>query len=286
MLVGRSGELYLPGDGGTWRRAHAGGIAEDVRLVVRGADGVIWAVGRRAPLFVYRKGVWHTERLSARGRVRVGGPGSAPALAVQRWVFVFDGSSWQRTMRTPPSVAVLWVSSAKRAYIVEDSGVVLRGDGKTWTPIELALAEGDRVAELAGVAGRSLYAFTEQGAIFSIGATAAKAVAVPAELAGFAPSAACSDGKRRVAVVGRAGGGFVMAVLEGDAIRRDAGLADLADGDYYSVCRLGPDGSVLVSSSRGVVRMRSADGIWSDGSVSVELPASADRPRRPPARSR
>jgi hypothetical protein len=78
----------------------------------------------------------------------------------------------------------------------------------------------------------------------------------------------------------------VLARAEQNRVRPWQELAALADGDWFAVV-FAQGGEVLVASRAGSVRVRGADGSWSEGRVAGELPAPGARVRRlPPARSR
>jgi len=290
ILVGRSGQVYLPDEAGGWRRDRPGGVADDVVGALRGADGTLYVVAGRAPLYARVDGVWRLHSLGVRRRARASTTDGIPIVVAGRQLFTLEGDRWRRLGLAPTSrVQALWAASATRIYLALDNGSMRRRSGRTWTTLEAVMPETERVAMLTGIPGRLLVAIGDAGTIMNVGATTATPIAIPAALTGFQPTAAGSDGHRHIYLAGpvaAAAGAAprsMLALLDARGTLQVAGpLPALAGDDRYTVVLPGHAGAVLVASYHGVVAVRDADGAWVHRSVITTIePVPPDAARGP-----
>jgi len=295
ILVGESGQLFVPSDDG-WRRDGAGGIAGDVSGAARGSDGTLFVIGGRAPIYEWVDDAWRVRSLGVRRRSRSSTLSGMPIVALARQLYTLEGDKWRRIGAAPTSrINVIWASSRKRVYLADDNGDIRRRDGRSWTTVRLGLPPPERVARLMGIPGKVLFAVGDEGTVLRVGRAAATPVAVPDDLLGLHPTAVGSDDQARVYLAGTAptADESERQVLASVAAKGALTLVDelpaLAADDYYSLIVARPGGALLLASYAGVVRIRAKDGSWSDRTVTTALPAQAPvaiRDARKPARTR
>jgi hypothetical protein len=285
-LVGESAQLYAPVEGG-WQREHAGGIAGDVEAVAKAKDGTIFVAGGRAPLYELDGGAWNIASLGVRQRSRAHSLTGIPVVSSGRNVYMLDGDRWRRVASTPGRVELIWASAKNKIYVADDSGEIARGDGRRWTTISNAFTPPETPVRFVGVPGKALYAVGDAGTIVDVGGAAARKVKLPAELTGLQVTAG-GAAKGVVYFAGTVGEDQVLAKVNGAALERVDALPALDAGDRYSLVAGDKTGALLVASYAGTVRVRAADGTWSDRTLSIDLPDEAPvaaRDGRKPART-
>jgi len=294
-LVGESGQLYLAGADG-WSRDRAGGIAGDVLGAARGTDGTLYLIGGHAPLYERVDGAWRLRSLGVRSRSRASTLTGAPILVSGRQIYALEADKWRRIGSAPTSrVDAIWASSTKRIALTDDNGEIRTRDGGGWKTIPTNFTAPEQVDRLIGIPNKVLFAIGDAGTIHRVDASGTTAVAVPQELQGFRPTAAGSDDATIIYLAGpmpTADGGQrqVLASLDAKgALALVEELPALANGDRYSLIVAHRHEGLLLGSYAGVVRLRAADGSWTDRTVSTRLPAEkpvAVRAARKPARTR
>lgn len=292
-LVGASAQLYRPTGPGRWRREHAGGVSIDVRGAFAGPDGAVYAVGTSSPLFALADGSWAAHPLPNRGATAVNS-GAIAAIAVGRHVYGLGPAGWKRLASARTSITALWAASEQRTYAATEAGELAVLTGSSWTNLRSPLEKGDAVELMAAAPGRPVIAVSRAGAVLELGAFAARILPLASELEGLSIKALGSAGKSSptlYAVGSLEGDGqrrWVLARIDKDSVVLDEPLWPLVPGDEITIVTGLADGSVLVASRRGQVRIRDPKGLWRNGQVSLALPrppAEADG-RAAPARSR
>ena len=287
-FVGRSGQVYIP-QGQTWKRQHVGGIAADVIGAVKTRRG-LYALSSRAPLFKRVAGVWQATPLANRGYTAFSSHGAVVAIALGRHIYQLDKSGWSRFATAARRVTALYPATKTRVYVATTRGRLRRTDGKSSTVIKNPLPTDDYVKLMLGRTGGDLYGVTKAGVILHIAGTTATVLALDPSMAGLTVHALGYGPKKAIYGVGMisAADGSKRSVIvefKGQSVTEVAPLPALAADDRYSVVHTAKDGKLVVASFSGLVRIRAADGTWSERRVSGDAPP-ASAPASPPARSR
>ena len=295
LLVGRSGQIYVPAGAGLWRRREAGGIAADVTAVIRrpGRPAEVIAVGSAAPPYRYAGGTWRGEPLSNRGRVVMSATGPVPALAVGRHLYTWERDAWIRRAAGPARTTAIWAASATSLLVAGADGTLARIDRGRSTPVRTGLPVDDPIVLLLGAAPAQVYGRTQSGAWLRIDRAGTARVTLAQELTGFEEQAAGlgPDGALWLAGSVPADAGArrtLLAHADRNRLLAADALAAPADGDRYAVVWGHPaTGELLVATRTGALRLRAKDGTWTEGRVSGELPAQPTARRGAgPARAR
>lgn len=307
VLVGPSGELYLPSDapdtpedtGVTWRRHAAGGVAVDVQAAMSPKPGEYIVAGAHTPLYRSIDDIWRVLPLSQRGPVLLSATGGAIALAVGPHLHVFKAGTFQRVARARARPVALWASSSDRLYVARQGGGLDKWHNRRWSAIRLPLAEGDEILALAGHPGRALYALAQSGAVLDVGASKADELRRPPELEALTAHAMTVAADGTLWLAGMAApadpaaptGTLVLASraakAESIALVSSSAPPELAAGDRVTVLIAGTDGALLVATRAGRVLLRDPSGRWRKGRIETAPPPAKSTPATAaPARTR
>jgi hypothetical protein len=275
VLVGPAGEVYEPDAPGTWKRRVGGGVAGDVTGAAAGG-GDLFAIGASTPLYRRRAGSWQAMRLGQRGAV-VLGTGPVPAVAIGRHVFLQSRAGWTRVGQAPLPVTALW-AGGDRDVVLAAGGVLWRLRGASWMRLprpQAPIGVAGATASGAGIAGSGPWALTARVAV-----DLARGRAVTAQ----------SPGSIIAATTSPQGIWLLIASPTALAIERHAlppaaplTLAPPVAGDATIAAFLADRAGRLLIATRGGDVHVWADGAWTAGAVSDELPAP--RKGAAPARS-
>lgn len=308
VLVGPSGQVYHPGEPGTWTRKALGGVAADIRGALVTPDGRIFAAGPRTPLYRFAGGAWHAHPLTNRGSVVVARGRSAPALAVGRHVYLWIHGSWKRMAHAPGEITALWAASPGRVYAATRNGELARLQSGRWSPIRHPLAPGDEVSLLVSAPHGPVYAIAMSGAVLAVSPTRAQLVPRADELASFEPHAAAVDASGTLWIAGlvpapptspdapappasstapaplpRA----ILAHVRDGRLRTVEPLPWVSPADRVTAIVSQGPGELLIATRRGVLRYRDTRGGWKSGTIgTAQAPRSPAGASAGPARTR
>lgn len=308
VLVGAGGQVYEPGDPGTWQRRFGGGVAVDVQGAVRVDADTLFVHGSRAPLFRLQDATWHASPLPNRGRCALDA-GAAPVLAIGRHVYTWRGGRWARLASVPGTITAVWAASERQAHAATAQGGLFRVQARKRAEITHPLAAGDVVVQLAGQPRGRLYGLARSGAVLRIGARAATLVGKAPALAGrephlaaWEPHLAATDASGALWVLGwiparaEQPAQAVLARAERGTLVPVETLGRLPAQDPFLVFRIDRRGGMLWATQSGAVRYRPAPGdsvpqpgntSWHDARIVRELPSPASWfPGRAPAHTR
>lgn len=289
LLFGHSGQIYQETGPLQWRREGDGGVSASVLGAFEGADGTIYAVGTRSPLFARTNGLWSASPLVNRGSSAVS-LGPTPVISSGRHVYQLQAKGWQRIASTKSRLRALWTANAKRIYVATARNVIAVGGPRSWKSLAApSFSDGEEVRQIIGLGnGKQVVAITNQNKVLALGASKATALPFTAGLENFdIHTYGVSQGS--VILAGQAGvpgaRRSVLARVEGGKVRFDMELWPLTEGDRFALLRADGDG-LLIVSHQGQVRQMSTAGVWTNGMIEVKVPASViPTPGQKPARS-
>lgn len=273
-LVGESGELYEPSGELQWRRRHAGGVSVTVAAVYRSVQGVLYAVGQRAPLFRLEKGAWSMYPLVQRGKARASS-GDLGIFAVHRTIYELGQGGFRKIATAKGTVSALWASSAKRLYVVTDEQSLWSGNSSSWRPIRLPLDKGEAITDVVGVTGHDAIALTTSHRLFKVDGKNARQISMGEELQGLTVHA-LADVHGRLLLAGVLGSGAeqssVLAEVSKGAVQKIAELWPLKEDDRFALLASTPDLGILVATRRGQLQVLGKDGTWRPGQLHTDPP--------------
>lgn len=300
-LVGPGGQVYEPGEPGTWQRRFGGGVAIEVKGAARVDADILFVHGNRAPLFRLHDTAWHASPLPNRGRSVIG-TSHAPALGIGRHVYTWRDGRWARLASVRGTITAVWAESERQVLAATAQGSLFRVQAGKQSALRHPLAGDDAIVQLAGHPGARLYGLARSGAVLRIGAGAATLVATAPELSGWEPHAAAADASGALWVLGwiparaEQPAQAVLARAERNTLAPVERIDGLPGQDRFLVFRIDRRGGMLWSTQSGAVRFRPAPGgsepqpedtPWRDARVVRELPMPASSfPGRAPARTR
>lgn len=289
ILVGASGQLYRPIGGGTWQRQHAGGVSVEVLNVVRSAQGVLFAIGTRTPLFELDTDRWSSYAFEKRGEMQ-SSQGDSAIFSVGRTIFQLGASGFRKIGSAKGNVEAIWASTGSRLFVLTDGKRLWTGNGNSWRGISLNLGKDESIASLHGVPGQAAVARTSLGRLFRLEGKKASEVTVSPDLIGLQIHViAAAAGKLYVAGVRRTAAGPVSLLAEvgNDGLRMASVLWPLAPGDRFAIVSGYGNAQLLVATRTGQLRLRNPQGHWLPGLVDLQPPKGpAVQAERAPALTR
>lgn len=289
ILVGASGQLYHPSADRTWQRQHVGGVSTRVEKVIRSAQGGIFAIGTRTPLFELDTDRWSSYALAKRGKIRSSG-GELGIFSVGRTIYQLDAKGFGRIGTARGNVEAIWASTGSRLFVLTNEQSLWTGTGNSWRPIAVDLDKDESIVNLAGVPGQAAVARSSHNRLFHLDGKKARLVTMSSDLAGLQIHViAAAFGKLYVAGVRNVDSkpSSVLAELTKDGLHTVANLWPLAQNDRFAIITSnGPD-QLLVASRAGQLRIRDKQGTWLPGLVDLTPPKGpAARAERAPALAR
>ena len=289
ILIGRSGQAYMPQGSGSWKRDGVGGVSVDVGAATM-IDKKLYVAGERTPLFKKTGGVWSAHHLPNRGEMTVGVGGSAPVIGIRSHIYTITQKRWKRIAATGKgSITAIWASTNQRVYVGTSEGEIKRFIGKASNKVTHTLAKDDTLVGLYGAPGKELYGVSKLGVVLAISAKTSTVVSIPDALAGLVVQVAGAAEDGTVWIAGTAGtdpAKPVLAQLSKSTLTLAEELPALDPDDHFTVVYAGTGGGLLVATAAGVVRIRAEDGTWSMGTVDGSPPESPEFAHTAPAHTR
>ncbi len=273
-LVGESGQLYEPSANMQWRRKVAGGVSVRVERIYRSVQGVLYAVGQKAPLFQMQDGAWSMYSLVRRGSA-CGSSGDLPIFAVERSIYELGQKGFHKIASAKASVKALWASSAAKLFVITGDQELWTGGKTSWKQVPLSLGEKERVVQLAGLPGKDALLFTSNNRLFQVSTTKATEIPMPADLSGFRiHTLGAVNG--RMLLAGELGSATeqvtILATVEGGSVRRLSQMWALGPEDRFALIAPYQKAQVLVASYSGQLGVLNEDGSWQSGRVDTRPP--------------
>jgi hypothetical protein len=265
-LVGPSAELYRAAGENRWVRRSAGGVAVDVLAAFPAPGGRVFAIGNRSPIFERIDGVWYARPLPNHGRTTAA-RGGVPMVAVSRYIYMLQGSSWRRAATASGRVSAIFCADRRHYWAATENGQILRGAGRGLVAVRSPLAGGDFLQDIFGAA-QEVLAVSAKGAMVTLRHSGATLQSLPSDLSDFVPQAGAPGPASSLLLAGTtaSGEGVLVKISRGVATRVDS-LWSPAPGDRFSVLFRAADNSLLVGTRAGDVRVRKSDGTF----TTVEL---------------
>ncbi|MBL4634496.1 MAG: hypothetical protein JKY56_11525 [Kofleriaceae bacterium] len=276
-LIGSSGQLYVAQTPLHWQRSLGGGVSTDVQSMHRTKSGVLYAQGKRAPLFIRNAGIWSASPLANKGASTFS-QGPRSIITTGRHIYQLGATGWQRIASARSTIRAIWSQSPGRMYIATADGKLYVGGKAGWKPLRLSLLESDEITAIVGV-GNQVVALTSHNRLFSI---SPKAGARMISLAGFTKLRIhrIAVVKNQIALVGVSGPPTkresVLVAVGPKKLRLLEKAWQLNEGDRFTVLFEDPKQQLLLATKRGQIRLRQADGSWQNGVITAELPTVAE----------